>query len=1188
MRLLRVVMILALVAVDFFPVEAYDLGTHREIAERAVSPAVSKIDEVLKNELGISRGVDQTFNGPTVSELIGRGAEAEDDPIWRAFNHFHNPLFQADGSGRGPWDQAGLNVLGAAGQSSVLWQQNPNQNTTTVRVGSFFRRARGGNHSWQNARWHYLQALTGRTQDGTTLTASERAVAFGNMFEGLGHLTHLIQDASVPDHTRNDVHIYQGYEAFVEAIRRGGIDEQGQQRRVLFLELLNQDPVVPEESIFTPTGNSQAPVPIARLIDSDIFGGLNTGVLTGKAQGIAEYTNGNFVSSDTIFLDFDLPRPESLGPGFTESEGQGERLYFSKVTDGETIQHFVAEGTWLERLLFRGRSERNDILNDRIFQDYAAKLLPRAVGYSAALLDYFFRGRLDVAVVVSVQDPSQLKLQVINRSTEAIGPGTLFLYADDPTGLRCPVRSFGSTAVPDVPGCPLGDFGAKPVSTTVEAGNPLSATPLTFQKPADAVRFVLVYEGQLGGERPDPAVNFPGAVIGKVFAQPFLEIAFVGTINGVTGFYLVSEQGTFAIREDLLGGQFFDIAWGQNDNTLLLHYRPPSSFAPVLQAVRIKREKGSSDVPVKTQFGSTVFYGSSGIPVADTEDITQPRRLIDDVLLGRTVTVRENLAVRSRLVTFYQETNSGAGGTFNPIVVLNPALVDETFNVTFEQTHNMNLDGRAVGNPNVAGAYDTVFLTAFVNENDALIAIYRIKWKIQGLWVGNIALDNQVNPDLVRRVPVFGAQISLVSPLGIPDEEDSEEDIISPSGGNFGITGTANGSAPHNDWGEIGPDSFSVFQVGNVKLLPQANVFFGREGEDQQRPEFFDVFAMNMETRVIVAASFTNPVFEWDNSMDIVTHAWVAYSHGDGDNPLGDDHTDSMSQVRFRFTIGAAGRPDPFLLNSGLNTQGYITSPTSYSIVQLPDIEEPSVLRKRRYQRVKNFRFSGRDFSGLESLRPDPAEEILIPVTSLTQWAQFDLSEVCPAGQPTSPQCQDFGKTHPEFALEFDEGVIKNPFGEPEFIEQSGISVPFINNRAPVLAIRRKETTDVDQDQTELSAIRWQFPSSASLLPFTARRGEAVVLGTLRAHDAAVIFETSTPGVSEIVLNGVRRDLGNVPEELRLVLPNSYTSRQDNRIYTADPTGVSVDITTTNFPEQNLLEGKTVISDPSHHLVIGR
>jgi hypothetical protein len=37
--------------------------------------------------------------------------------------------------------------------------------------------------------------------------------------------------------------------------------------------------VRPSSGIFTLTGNGRAPVPIARLIDTDLFGGLNFGVL---------------------------------------------------------------------------------------------------------------------------------------------------------------------------------------------------------------------------------------------------------------------------------------------------------------------------------------------------------------------------------------------------------------------------------------------------------------------------------------------------------------------------------------------------------------------------------------------------------------------------------------------------------------------------------------------------------------------------------------------------------------------------------------------------------------------------------------------------------------------------------------------------------------------------------------------
>ncbi|MGH7277385.1 MAG: hypothetical protein ACREJG_01710, partial [Candidatus Rokuibacteriota bacterium] len=39
----------------------------------------------------------------------------------------------------------------------------------------------------------------------------------------------------------------------------------------------------------------------------------------------------------------------------------------------------------------------NVVLDDLVFQTYAGHLLPRAIGYSAGLLEYFFRGRIEIA-----------------------------------------------------------------------------------------------------------------------------------------------------------------------------------------------------------------------------------------------------------------------------------------------------------------------------------------------------------------------------------------------------------------------------------------------------------------------------------------------------------------------------------------------------------------------------------------------------------------------------------------------------------------------------------------------------------------------------------------------------------------------------------------------------------------------
>jgi hypothetical protein len=118
---------------------AYDVVTHRAIAERAVD--TSSLNGHLQTKLGFQAGTAEIILGQSVRDRIGFGARFEDEPSGRVLNHFHNPLQ--------PWGQAGLTVplLGQVGQSSVLWGQNPNQDP-------------GGTWSWSDARKRYVAALT--------------------------------------------------------------------------------------------------------------------------------------------------------------------------------------------------------------------------------------------------------------------------------------------------------------------------------------------------------------------------------------------------------------------------------------------------------------------------------------------------------------------------------------------------------------------------------------------------------------------------------------------------------------------------------------------------------------------------------------------------------------------------------------------------------------------------------------------------------------------------------------------------------------------------------------------------------------------------------------------------------------------------------------------------------------------
>ncbi len=357
--------------------QPYAPATHAEIGAGAVDR--SNLDTILRSQYGIDRGVTLTINGQSVRAWVALGATKEDFPEIRSLNHFHNPLK--------PWPSAG----GLLGQSSVYWQQNPDQGF-------------GGTWSWAVARQRLFEFLT-------LPAPAAREQALADTARALGHVMHMVQDAASPAHTREDPHlIHDGYEARIEELR-ASVEGPLRSR---FQGFLAAPSSLPATSIFTSTDDPQAPAPVARLIDNNRFTGTVESYSVGAQMGLAEYTNGGYVSDDTIFLGFALPRRESLSPAVFDppADTPGARRYFPKRTDGDAIEHFVAEGALYERLLFRGQLSGGFILDDKVYEDYAAQLIPRAVAYSAGLLNYFFRSNFDFTVDVSSADPNRRLLTI--------------------------------------------------------------------------------------------------------------------------------------------------------------------------------------------------------------------------------------------------------------------------------------------------------------------------------------------------------------------------------------------------------------------------------------------------------------------------------------------------------------------------------------------------------------------------------------------------------------------------------------------------------------------------------------------------------------------------------------------------------------------------------------------------------
>lgn len=435
-RLIVALLLLGIVGVK--PAIALNETTHEIINEQAVRQ--STLDQVLKSQLGFREGIDEPFGGRAVFRWLRLGGVREDGGA-RFFNHFHDPLYQADGSGRGPWAQAGVAFLGRQHESSIHWMQRMHQ---TFRAG-------GGDWSWQDARGYFRTALTAPAPGA-------REQAFADTFRALGQIMHLVVDASVPEHVRNDKHpgiIYDNYEHWVEkqhdGFRADGSPDPNELATFIATYLSAPFPFEFDTAILQqPTNDPVAKVSVARLIDTDSYLGIAPNVTLGTAIGIAEIANANFFSEDTGDRTYPFPNLDRLIPTtHTPPDRSTARAYFRKPNDeGLPADPVLAECVLNELagiegvILAPGVRSCTDPL---VWSVVAGHMLPRAVVYARGVLDYFFRGTL--SFTVSAGGPGgQSVLKITNTSSERM-EGKFTLYADNSSDVRSQVASVDPLAL---------------------------------------------------------------------------------------------------------------------------------------------------------------------------------------------------------------------------------------------------------------------------------------------------------------------------------------------------------------------------------------------------------------------------------------------------------------------------------------------------------------------------------------------------------------------------------------------------------------------------------------------------------------------------------------------------------------------------------------------------------------------
>jgi hypothetical protein len=271
---------------------------------------------------------------------------------------------------------------------------------------------------------------------------------------------HLIQDVAQPQHTRHDVHPpFTPGASFIEAY----IDRN-------VTEFVLSGGVVPQ---------------VVHLRE----------LWTNGGAGLADYTNANFVSAGTNFTDLrdgataegypqpalSLARQSSIEPPAACRDGAVApaplTVYGNQIVDPLTgatdlNPRMTTHSIFDQRLIERGEPPVF-ALNCFNVDAQADRLLQRAVGYSAALLRYFFRGQLAIEV-------SSAGVRIGNWTPDETMTGTFELYYDGDDGTRRRLASWTAEIRP-------------------EQSSPYLSTP-RLSTSQTTVPCMLVFRGTLGQE----------------------------------------------------------------------------------------------------------------------------------------------------------------------------------------------------------------------------------------------------------------------------------------------------------------------------------------------------------------------------------------------------------------------------------------------------------------------------------------------------------------------------------------------------------------------------------------------------------------------------------------------------------------------------------------------------------------
>ena len=159
-------------------------------------------------------------------------------------------------------------------------------------------------------------------------------------------------------------------------------------------------------------------------------------------------------------------------------------MYLTKLIDGVAVTHHSVL-TYLDTVILGSNPSASRTINTpsiddpRVLEDYHSILIPKAIEYSAGILDYFFRGQLGTLAYRT--NSGAVFLEVTNVSGQRLSGGTFAVYADASDGTRTSVGPLQPA------------WGG---SETLEDG---ATRDFTFAEPTPMpTNYVVVYQGTIG------------------------------------------------------------------------------------------------------------------------------------------------------------------------------------------------------------------------------------------------------------------------------------------------------------------------------------------------------------------------------------------------------------------------------------------------------------------------------------------------------------------------------------------------------------------------------------------------------------------------------------------------------------------------------------------------------------------